>query len=293
MQILLAPGGLLGQLPFPRPGAEIRLTLGRGVSAGDMGLFIADEFEFTTPPASFAIRARAAMFDGTKGGREALQSAKRRSWPAGTTIGDMVATVAADHGLRALTGPSVASVALDHINQLDESDLNLLLRIARDNDAFVKPGNGSIIVAKKGESVSASGAALPVVTLSPGDLTSCTLRRSSRETPKSCIASWRDVAAAITREEKAGSGTPELRLRQHFGSAAAAQKAAQAALDRGKRGEKTLSVSLPGRIDIMAESRIIMPPLQPDLAGEWLVTRVQHNLSAGSGWAMSIEAEQV
>ena len=290
LQIRLTPGNILSRLPFPRSGAEIRLHLGRGLAAADMGLFIADEFEFRTPPSELSIRARAAMFDGGQGGREAMQSAKNRSWPKGTTIGDMVSKIAGEHGLRGITGQSVAGIALDHINQIAESDLNLLLRVARDHDAFVKPANGAIIVARKGESVTASGQALPVVSLSPGEISSCSLRRSTRDAPQSCIALWRDVAASVTKEEKAGLGSPELRLRQQFGSAEAALKAAQAALSRARRGQKALSLTLPGRTDIMAESRLIMPPIQPDVAGEWLVTRVSHSVSA-AGWSMLVEAE--
>ncbi len=289
LRISLALGGLSGRMPFPRSGAEIEVWLGAGFSAVRMGLFIADAFEAFGPPDTMAITAKAAVYDGG-GERTGLQTAKSRSWPAGTTVADLVGQIASEHGLKAAVGQSVRGFVLDHIDQVDESDINLLSRLARDLGAFVKPANASIIFARLGESRSESGQALPVVTLQSADISRWRVSRDMREVPKSCVAIWRDVAAALDREVTAGSGEPSFRLRHRFPAEGAAQRAADAALARGRRGELVASCSLPGRADIVAEGRVILPALHPDLGREWLVRRVDHQLDL-RGWVTNFEAQ--
>lgn len=288
--IELALGGLRGRMPFPRPGADIEVFLGAGFSAARMGLFIADSCEASGPPDIMTLTARAAVYDGS-GGKTGLQDAKTRSWEAGTTVGDLVGQIASEHGLRAAVGQSLQSVALDHVDQMAESDINLLTRLAKDLDAFVKPSGGAIVFARLGESQSAGGQPLPIVRLAGSDLSRWRVSRDSREVSGSCVAVWRDLQAAVDKEVTAGSGEPVERLRHRFTSEVEAQRAADAALARSQRGEYSVSCDLPGRADIMAEGRVQLPALHPDLAGEWLVSSVRHRLDSG-GWVTSFDGER-
>jgi phage protein D len=289
--IALATGSLIGQMPFPRAGAEIEVYLGSGVSAARMGLFIADEFEASGPPDVMRISAKAAVYsDG--GGKTGLQDAKTRSWEEGTTIGEMTEKIAGEHGLGSAVSASVRDIALSHIDQIAESDMNLLTRVAREHDAVAKPGNGQLVVARRGESQSASGAALPVVSLRRSQIGHWSLLRTARDVPESVVAVWRDLLSSEDREARAGSGSPEVRLRTRFQLEEQAIRAAEAALARGKRGELSLHLDVPGRADIVAEGRVVVSGLHPDADGEWLVSEVRHRVS-GSGWATSVSCEVI
>jgi phage protein D len=58
-------------------------------------------------------------------GHSTLQSQKMRSFDAGITLGDLVSTVAAEHGLIPAVDASLAGIQLEHTDQLSESDMNL------------------------------------------------------------------------------------------------------------------------------------------------------------------------
>ncbi|MCT6706819.1 contractile injection system protein, VgrG/Pvc8 family, partial [Staphylococcus aureus] len=79
----------------------------------------------------------------------------------GTTIGDMVRRMAGEHGLNAAVSASLASIVLPLTVQSQESDMNLLLRLAKQHDAIAKPGGGRLVFVKRGESTSASGERIP------------------------------------------------------------------------------------------------------------------------------------
>ncbi|XHF80608.1 hypothetical protein R3J30_02130 [Xylella fastidiosa subsp. multiplex] len=50
--------------------------------------------------------------------------------------------MAAEHGMTWAISPSLTGVALPHIDQTEESDINVLLRLAQRYDAIAKPAGG-------------------------------------------------------------------------------------------------------------------------------------------------------
>lgn len=290
LQVELAIGQLFGAMAFPRAGAEIEVFLGSGFSAARIGLFVADSFEASGPPDVMRISAKAAVFSGG-GGKTGLQDAKSRSWDAGTTVGGLVGRVASEHGLKPAVSESLRGHVLGHVDQVDESDMNLLTRLARDLDAVAKPGGGALIFTRRGEGLSASGEPLPTIRLRRHDIGRWSVSLSEREAVASVVALWRDKGAAKDQEVRVGEGKPETRLRHRYATEGEARSAAEAALARSKRGKLSVGLTLPGRADLVAEGRVVIPTgLHPDLAGEWLVTRVTHQVSSG-GWATSLDAE--
>lgn len=70
-----------------------------------------------------------------------------------------------------------------------------------------------------------------------------------------------------------------------------ARAAAQAEYGRRARRRATLSLSMPGRADVMAEGRLDLVGFRPGADGTWIVTRTEHGLDDG-GYRTDIEAEQ-
>lgn len=114
-------------LAWPEKGAKLAVWLGY-VESGllKVGDYIVDEIEYSEPPATMVIRAKAADYANAY-----LKSQKTRSWPKNMTIGDLAKKIAAEHKLKPLVGKSVAAIKLPATHQTEESDLNLLTRRRR------------------------------------------------------------------------------------------------------------------------------------------------------------------
>ncbi|QPB08640.1 tail protein [Burkholderia phage Mica] len=275
----------------PPTGAELQLYLGYDGKAQYMGLFVVDEIEMHGPPDRMTIRARAAPYDKSKGGKENLQTQKVRSWKAGTTIGAMVQKIAKEHGMEGAVAASLASIKLPHIDQPDESDLNLLLRIAKKYDAVVKPSGGKLVMAKRGEFKSVSGQDLPTITLVKSDDTTWSMAEQKRETAGKVVAYYHAVKQAKRHEVSVGSGEPVRRLKQYYPTQEMAVAAAKAELSRRQRAMQTMTITGPGRTDLAAECQVKLQGWRDGVPVEWIATRVEHVLDS-SGYVCHVDLEQ-
>lgn len=280
----------MAKLEIPAQGAELRVAIGYQFGAKDMGLYIADSVEVSGPPDQMRIHGTASVHGETTGGKSALTEHKTRSWPKGTTIREMAETIAGDHGLEPAVSDSLADVELPHIDQIDESDINLISRVARDHDAIAKPGGGKLVVTKRGESRTVSGDAMPTIRLALSQVTRWRLHKQLRAVSGRVVAIWRDKDANKDVEVTAGNGTPERRLNQRFATRDAAQKAADSEYQRSQRAGTEVRVDLPGDPDLVAEARLILTGFRPGVNGEWLIKQVQHKLDSG-GYRSSVTAE--
>lgn len=278
-------------IQLPPVGAELEAFIGYDGEVRRMGLYICDEVEISGYPGSMTLRARAAPFETSKGGKNDLQTQKTRSWKKGTTIGDMVQRMAAEHGLTAAVSASLASIVLPLTVQSQESDMNLLLRLAKQHDAIAKPGGGRLVLVKRGESTTASGERIPDVTLTPADGSSYRVTIAARDDAGTTIAYYRDVRGAQRQEVKVGSGEPIVRLRMAYADRETAEAAARAKHREQARQTRTLSYSLPGRQTLMAEATVVMQGFRDGVDGEWLVKRAEHSIGS-DGYRTSIECEQ-
>lgn len=291
LEVVLADNDPDNPIQMPATGAELELFLGYDDAAERIGLFICDEIELSGWPAEMTIRARAAPFDLSKNGKTALQTQKSRSWPKATTLGAMVKKIAAEHGLEPAIAAKLASISLPHIDQNAESDLHFLARVAKKYDAVVKPAAGKLILAKKGEAKAVNGQSLPKVTLTQEEVSRWRLVRSKRETAGMVVAYWHVTKNAKRNEIRVGSGVPVMRLKMYYPTKEMAVAAARSELDRRERGQVKLSVTLPGRTDLIAEGRVVLSGFRDGVAGEWSITRAEHSMDR-NGYVTLIEAEK-
>lgn len=280
--------------PIQRPpkGAELEVFLGYDGEAQSMGLFVVDELEYSGWPSQMIIRARAAVFEKTPKGKEDLQSHKTRSWPTGTKLADMVSKIAKEHGMEAAVAASLKSITLPHIDQSEESDLNLLVRIAKNYDAIVKPSGGKLVLAKRGESKAVSGQELASITLtSNDDISRFRVLETARDSSGTVVAYYHLVKQAKRHEVKVGDGEPVTRLKRYFPTQEMALAAAKAEHAKRDRKKSTLSLSMPGRPDVAAECPLTLIGFRDGVDGEWIITRVSHRLDKSSGYQCDLEAE--
>lgn len=270
-------------LALPAPGTRLELALGYQPQLTAMGAWRVTEVSAAGWPARLSVRATAA--DLTAG----LKTPRERSWPAGTTLGALVATLAGEHGYQPVVAAALAGVALPHIDQT-ESDLHLLTRLARDYDAVAKPAGGRLVCVPKGQAKTASGAGLPPVTLRAADLADYACEWSERDRYGAVTTHWHDLNAGLRQAVTVGSGTPVYSLRGSYVHQAAATRAAAACLAAWQRGTGRLTLACAGNPALAAEGRLTVTDVHPDVDGAWTLTRVTHTLDAG-GYRCTLEAE--
>ncbi|QJB21766.1 gene D protein [Xanthomonas phage FoX1] len=256
-----------------------------------MGLFVCDEIEMSGFPCELVIRARAAPYEKSKGGKTDLQTQKSRSWKKGTTIGAMVHKMAGEHGMQSSVSADLAKIALPHTDQASESDMNLLARLAKKYDAIAKPAGGKLLFIKKGDGKTSSGQDMPAFEVTPDITSGWRITLASRDSAGTVVAYYRDIGAAKRKEIAVGEGEPVRRLRMAYKDQASALEAARAEQRKRARGEASASVNMPGDPDIMAESVMNMKGFRPGVDGEWLVSRVEHYMGP-MGYTCQIEAEK-
>lgn len=108
------------------------------------------------------IRARSADFRGT------LNSRREESWHD-TTLGAIVSAIAARNKLTASVVDSLAGIKIPHIDQSQESDAVFLTRLAERNGGAVSVKAGKLLILKAGSGTTASGKAIPQITIQRSD----------------------------------------------------------------------------------------------------------------------------
>jgi uncharacterized protein len=279
-------------IEIPSTGAELELFLGYDGQLDRMGLFVVDEVELSGWPGIMTISAKAAPFEKSTGGKNTLQSQKTRSWKRGTTLGDMVAKIAGDHGLQPACAPSLRGISLPHIDQSDESDMHLLVRVGKKYDAVVKPADGKLVLAKHGEGKSASGKALSPVTVTGAETTAYSLKLSRKEASGKVVAAWHATKKAKRQVVEMGEGEPVRRIRTQFSTREQAVAAVRAELDKRQRAEETVTFDGPGRTDLLAEVPLTLSGFRGGVDGNWTIKRATHALDSTAGYTTNVEAEK-
>lgn len=219
-----------------------------------------------------------------------LKAQKTRSFD-NIAIGALVDKLAGENGLQAATGSDYAGLVLPHVDQVNESDMNLLTRIAADHGAIFKVADGRMLFVKQGEAKTASGKAMPEVTITEDMCTpDWRVEISERTAYGAVIAQWRDGDNAALKEVKVGDGEPVFTIRKPFATEAAAKAGAQAKKDDLARGTGKATLTLAyGIPSICAETPLNLSGFDPEADGKWIAVKVSHTLS-GSGLTTTIEA---
>ncbi|WP_171178677.1 phage late control D family protein [Ruegeria sp. HKCCD8929] len=282
----------VSRFAMPEPGAEIEIALGNLGAFKSMGLYIADEVEESSPPRAITVTGRAKAQGETSSGFAPIQQQKTRTWPAGMTLKALADTIVAENNLKSGVTEAAAAIVLGHIDQIDESDLSVLTRVALLHDLVAKPAGGLLFLGRRGDARKASGGSTPTVALSEGDVSHWTMRRGLGEVAGTVIATYRDLNLKQDIEVKIGDKDPVRRLRQRFRSEAEARTIAESEARRASRAKETLEIELPGNPSIVAEGKVALTGFSSAANGEWLVVSVTHSVSE-EGYVTSVRAERV
>ncbi|MEN4658697.1 contractile injection system protein, VgrG/Pvc8 family [Pantoea agglomerans] len=165
-------------LPLPSKGARLRVAMGFNDQLVDKGWFVVSGVGSSGPPRRVEIYATAAPMNSQKHPGNVL-SHKTRSWDD-IRLADLVKTVATDNGLKPKVAAELAEIHIDHIDQVAESDANLMSRLARTYNAISKPAGGYWLFLVQGAMKTAVGKETGGITITPDELSSWTYNEGQR-----------------------------------------------------------------------------------------------------------------
>jgi uncharacterized protein len=274
-----------GVVVLPRQGAKLSVSMGyKGASLAFMGTFISDEITLSSFPMTMAIRAQSADIAGP------IKEPKTRNWDK-ITVQAILEKIAGEHGLKPAIDKAKGAFNYKHLAQTNESDLHLITRLAKEHDAIAAIKDGNLVFAAKGAGKSASGSALSVRNLVPGDITSWSVTLTNRDKYKSVSAFWQDKKKAKKQEVKAGSGEPIYSIRNVYPTKEEAEKGVKSKLDEFTRGSDKLSITMPGDPTLAAETPLMLSGFRDGVDGAWSAISVKHTQN-GSSYVCQIEAEK-
>ena len=145
----------------PGEARELHVFLGYGDRLTPMGIYYRAEVDIELVPRKLVVRATAADLRS----RSTLKAPRTRAWDE-VTLGALVVGIAAEHGYAARMDPSLDESPIAHVDQVAESDLHLLRRVAGHYDATPKAAAGHLVVVRRGSARTAgTGVPLPITTV--------------------------------------------------------------------------------------------------------------------------------
>lgn len=271
----------------PRRGVEITLALGVRETGllTEIGVYRVTATSGAGPARTLTIVARAAALDGP------IRDPRTRDW-RNLSLGGIVREIAARHGLEVRVAPVFDAPPIPHVEQAEESDLNLMTRLARDAGALVTVKGRTLILLEEGAGRTADGEALPEVRVTAADAADWSWTIEDRETYGQVRAFWRDLGAAQKRAVVVGEDDPVFELRRVYATEDDARRAARAQLRRFRRASATARVRLSGlAAQAGADAPLTLEGFDAGADGTWRIARVEHRLGP-EGLSTMLEAER-
>ncbi|MCU5773057.1 phage late control D family protein [Erwiniaceae bacterium BAC15a-03b] len=298
-----------GKLELPRRGVLLTVALGwQGQPLISKGQFTVDNIEHSGAPDKLTLRARSADFRAT------LNTRREASWHQ-TTVGEVVKAISARHDLKLALSDEMSKQAIDHIDQTNESDGSFLMRLARQYGAIASVKGGNLLFIRQGQGKTASGKALPVITITRAAGDGHRFSLEDRDAYTGVIASWLHTREPVkketvkvkrkrkkpakTKEPEAkqgdylvGSDENVLVLSRTYANRSNAERAAKMQWERLQRGVASFSIQLAmGRAELYPEMPVKVSGFKKQIDdAEWTISRLTHSLN-DSGYTTAIELE--
>ena len=276
-------------IALPRHGTELTVFLGyQQTGLSKIGTYFVDETSMSGFPQTISVSAKAADMTSEQTGD--IKAPQTRHFDS-VTLGDLVKTIAGEHGLNGKTAASLSDILYVHIDQTAESNLHLLTRLAAEHNAVAKVTNDVLLFAQAGAALSMGGAALPVITIYKNQVADYHCSLTDRGHYKAVTATWHNKLTGQTIAVSTGMERPAFLLRHTYVDEENAIRAAKAKLEALNNGTDTVEVSLPGNPNVFAESPLVLSDFRPGISGkQWTITRVEHTFS-NSGFKTQITGE--
>lgn len=287
-----------GALELPKRGVRLNCKMGFiGEELHDKGDFIVDETEWSGPADVITVKASSANF------KSSIKVAKSKSYHL-KSFGEVANEIARNHQLELIMTADLKAINLNHIDQTNESDLNLLARIAKTNGAEMAVKKDRLLIFKAGTAKSASGQDLSSITVTRSTGDQFRYNEQDRESDYTSVsAGYQDLGKA--KRQRVTSGNPEKRgggndpttktkvIKGTFASKEDAQRAADAKMNEIKRQMAKFSISLAyGIPEISTESPVKLDGFKNEIDRlRWIVEKATHTYNKSNGLITQLELE--
>ena len=278
-----------GLLNLPPKDAVIQAWIGwSNTGLVYKGLYKVKEVEHSGAPDVLTIRATSADL------KAGLKQKKERSF-SNVTLEAVLQAIAFQHELDLSVHQSLAKHQIINLIQ-NESDANLLTRLADEHDAMASIKNGRLLFMPKGASQTISGQDLPtyLITRDKGD----SHRYSNTDGGDEITAVrtfYYDAAQGKKLEVVYGDASNQniKELRHIHQDKQSATLVAKAKLADLKRTSLTFSYNLAyGNPDLIPEMTFLFDGLKEQIDEiYWLGTRITHSIDASNGFTTALELE--
>ncbi|HAV3589761.1 TPA: DNA primase [Acinetobacter baumannii] len=276
-----------GQLEIPPEGAIIQVWIGwSNTGLVDKGKYKVESVTHRGAPDVLSISAFSNDVS------EGLKQKRERSF-SNKTIQVIFETVGAEYALKTIVHDTLANRVISYIAQ-NESDANLITRIADEHDAIATVKNGHLILLPRGASQTVSGLPLPTAQIfrSDGDSHNYTTGTGT-DRITGVKAYYYNTGKSKKSYVVIGDNEDNLKeIRYVHRDKKTAELAAQAEFNRCKRASQKLSYTFAfGQPNLIPEQEFVFTGLKPQIDDiVWLGTNVTHNLT-DSGFTTNVELE--
>ncbi|MBU2533343.1 MAG: late control protein D [Alphaproteobacteria bacterium] len=274
----------------PRKGAKISIWLGyAGQQLAFMGTFVVDTVEVALFPHTMSITGKSADF------REKMKENKERHWD-NTSVADIVADIAADHGLVAKVADEVGAHVYSWFGQQDESDIHVLRRLEQRLGGLFSVKDGNLVLAKRGAGANAGGEQLTGLLVTKANLIEGTakVKYGDRAEYGEVAAYHQDKGKAErveVRMPSSASAAALYRLGEPFADAAEAEVAAKSKAEDLKRQAVSFSCSIIGTPSARAGAPIGFDVGYPDVDQvDFIIETAKHDFSK-SGYKTALDGK--
>ena len=278
-----------GLLNLPPKDAVIQAWIGwSNTGLVYKGLYKVKEVEHSGAPDILTIRASSADL------KSGLKQKKERSF-SNVTLEAVLQAIAFQHELDLSVHQSLAKHQIINLIQ-NESDANLLTRLADEHDAMASIKNGKLLFMPKGASQTISGQDLPtyLITRDKGDSHRYSNTDGGDEIT-AVRAFYYDAAQGKKLEVVYGDASNQniKELRHIHQDKQSATLVAKAKLADLKRTSLTFSYNLAyGNPDLIPEMTFLFDGLKEQIDEiYWLGTRITHSIDASNGFTTALELE--
>lgn len=276
-----------GMLSIPPKGAKIQVWLGwSNTGLFDKGVYKVESTSHRGAPDVLSISAMANDVS------EGLKQKRERSWN-NQTIQQIFDKIGDEYELKVIVHEKFASKVIKYIAQ-NESDANLITRIADEQDAIATVKNGHLILLPRGASQTVSGLDLPrkIITRAEGDYHEYT-NGTGTDNITGVKAYYYDSIKGKKLYVFAGENEDNLKeIRYVHRDKSTAELAASAEYNRCKRATQKLSYLLAkGDPTLIPEQEFEFHGLKAQINDIiWLGTNITHSLTE-NGFTTSVELE--
>lgn len=270
------------------PNRDVVLDISVGYDENNLyflGSYQVDEVEIKTPPQTMTVRGKPASMTSQ------LKNERRCAFE-NQPLNEIVKTIAERNNL---TPQCQITDNVKRIDQINESDMHFIQRLANEYNATSTIKDGKLIVVSHSENKSGSGQQSQTLTILKSDIATFSITFPDRANLKKSTATYADNKTGeikkveVENANASDNNTANYTDRHIYPDEETAKSAAKSNLaDAERQTARGRLQFYKGRGDVFAEQTIILQDFKNGIDGEYCIESVNHSFSR-DGWITNIE----